>query len=151
MPFVIKVMKPLFPVGLLLAAFGLLAATGGWLHWTPRFGGLSWGLTELAHVWLGWACLIAVVGYLVPHLVRHRDLHAPPQRLLGWLMAVAAVVVLGTGAVLGIGVVGGPPGWLRSLHFHGTWALLGLTLVHVPISWIHERARRTAQGSDPGS
>ena len=150
MPFAIKVLKALFPVGLVLAAFGLLAVTGGWLHWTPRFGGLSWGLTELAHVWLGWACLVGVAGYLAPHLVQHRDLQARIQRPLGWATAAAAVVVLGTGAVLAIGVATGPPGWIRALHFHGTWALLGLTLAHVPIGWIHERARDRAQESETG-
>ncbi len=145
MPMALKVLKVLFPVWLLLVVVALLTATGGWLRWTPRFGGLSWGLTELAHVWVGWVSLAVVVGYLAPHFATCRDLPAPAHRLLGLATAAAAVIVLGTGVVLGVGVVGGPPGWIRPLHFWGTWALLALMLAHLPAGWLSARARRRAE------
>jgi uncharacterized membrane protein YvlD (DUF360 family) len=52
----------------LLAGLFLLVVSGLWLHSADLFVGLTWGLTEMIHIWVGWVCgavLLAYTGHLM--------------------------------------------------------------------------------------
>ncbi len=132
---IIALLRWLVPFRWVLLAIVALSATGFALHEMERFSGLQWGLTEIAHVWLGWAALGLWTGYLVHHLaVRWGSLRSP-QRLLGAGASLASGVLLVTGVMLAVGMQGGPPGWTVPVHYWATWALLALVLAHTRVAW----------------
>jgi hypothetical protein len=131
----VNALRALTPFRLVLAVSVVLAATGCWLHWTPRFGGLPWGLTELAHTWIGWGSLALLAGYLIHHLRAKWGRSTKLQRGLGWALAGVASVLSLTGVMLAIAWVGGPPDLVLRLHFVGTFVLAALLLWHTSPPW----------------
>lgn len=134
------ILRFLAPFWLLLAGLVLLALTGFQLHWTPRFSGLAWGLTEMAHVWLGWIAAVLLVGYLVHHLHRRWGDWRRPQRILGLVVVVTVLALTGSGWLLSVPLAT-RPGWLLPLHFVATFVLIGLVVTH---------ARPRRQSAEPG-
>ena len=132
----LEFLRWLVPFRWLLLALVVLAATGLGLRRMERFGGLEWGLTELAHIWLGWASMGLWVAYLAHHLARQWGSMRSIQRLLGVGVLAASGSLLLTGALLAIGMQGGPPAWARPLHHMATWALGGLLAVHARKAWL---------------
>lgn len=148
----VRILRWLFPFRWLFVALVLLTATGLGLRSLPRFGGLAWGLTELGHVWVGWASLVVWIGYLVHHVTVRWGSWASPQRLLGLAVSLFSLALLGTGVMLASGMDGGPPAWALPVHFVTTWALLGLVVAHTFVAWRRwpRRAwRRLAEGPVP--
>jgi hypothetical protein len=131
----IRVLRWLFPFRWLFVAMAALTASGVALHRMERFGGLSWGLTEISHVWVGWASLVLWTGYLVHHLAVRWGSWSSPQRWLGLVLAVTSLVLLVTGAMLGMGLTGGPPAWARPVHWWATWGFVAALLAHSFVAW----------------
>jgi hypothetical protein len=119
------------PFSLVTLLLGLLSASGIWLHESPRFGGFSWGVTEMVHIYVGWVFLAIFVGFLVHHLsVRWGTLRSL-QRCLGLALVTATACELLSGAFLATGRTGGTPAWVLSLHYLAMPALVGLLLLHL--------------------
>ena len=131
----LTVLRRLVPGTFLALVFVVLSATGFFLHWTPRFQSLSWGLTEIVHVWIGWAALVFVAGYLVHHLARTWGPLSTLQRILGLALTVDIVLALLTGVLVVEAPVGGPPKWAVPVHFVSTFVLLGLFVWHSAAGW----------------
>ncbi len=131
----VRALRWLFPVRWLLVAFVLLTATGVALHRMERFGGLEWGLTEISHVWIGWASLVVWIGYLVHHVVVKWGPWSSLQRWLGVVLVVLSFALLGTGVMLAVGMDGGPPDWAIEVHWYSTWSLSGLIVWHTFVAW----------------
>jgi hypothetical protein len=132
---VLALLRWLFPFRWLFCAIVLLAGTGFLLQGTPRFSGLAWGLTEIAHVWTGWAAVGLASGYVTWHLFHRWGSFRSAQRLLGLLTLSALLTLLGTGALLGLGMRGGPPPWARPIHSVTTWVLLAGIVAHGFAAW----------------
>ncbi|MCP4871538.1 MAG: hypothetical protein GY898_22745 [Proteobacteria bacterium] len=131
----IPILRWFFPFRWLFVAIVALTVSGVALHRMERFGGLEWGLTEISHVWVGWASMIAWTGYLLHHVAVRWGSWASPQRLLGLAVSTASVLLLVTGAMLGLGMNGGPPAWAVPVHWWATWALIGLVVAHTFVAW----------------
>ncbi len=130
-----QVLRWLFPFRWIFVAIVALTGTGLALHEMERFEGLAWGLTELSHVWIGWAGLLLWTGYLIHHVVVRWGAWTSVQRWLGFLLAVVSVLLLVTGTLLGIGMSGGPPAWALPVHWYATWVLVGLLVAHTFVVW----------------
>ena len=131
----LRLLSRLFPVRWLLLALLGLTATGTALHRMERFSGLAWGLNEIAHVWIGWAATILWTGYVLHHVTSRWGPWGARQRILGLLLLVASLALLVTGAMLGLGLRGGPPVWARPLHWWATWGMVGLLVWHSAVAW----------------
>jgi len=131
----IRALRAVFTFRVVLVAIVVLCASGFWLHWTPRFRSLAWGLTEQVHIQVGWIAVGLWIGYLVHHLVVRWGPLTSLQRILGLALTSASAWLLVTGAMLTIGRVGGWPGWVLGSHFVATFALLVLTLWHSVPAW----------------
>ena len=136
--------------------FGMVlftAATGFFLRMTPRFGALSWGLTEWAHVVVGWLAVPWTLGYLIHHMVKRWGSFKDVFRLLGLTLAGSLLVALISGVLLG--EVPGAEGWpgLRSLHYAATFPILALLVLHPSrVLWGRLRLRATRlRGGGQGS
>lgn len=130
-----RALRRLFPFWLLNVLFFVLAATGLWTHWYPRFRDLGWGIPEMVHVALGWVCLPVLIGYHVHHLVKHWGEFSDFWRWNGLVATAIALVVMGTGVWMELRIDGGPPGWVRPLHFVTTFALYALLIGHTWRIW----------------
>ena len=128
-------LRRLIPGTFLALVLAGLSATGFFLHWTPRFQSLSWGLTEIVHVWLGWAALVFGAGYLAHHVARTWGPMSTLQRILGLVLTVDIVLALLTGVLVVWAPVGGPPEWAVPVHFVSTFVLLGLFVWHSAVGW----------------
>lgn len=126
----LPVLRRLFPGWGFAVVMSILAASGWWLHESPRFQSIAWGLTEQVHVHLGWVSLIGTSLYLVHHLARTWGDWKTLQRILGLLLAATTLAAFGTGIVLVLGLKGGPPDWVIDVHWASTWILWGLFLWH---------------------
>ena len=120
----------LMPFRLLLPLLVLLGGSGVWLHFGPRFQNLAWGMTEMLHVQFGWASVLIYLAYQAHHLVTKWGSFRDRHRIEGLLLATCTIAVLGTGIWLVVPSSGGPPGWVRPVHWLGTFAMIGLTLLH---------------------
>ena len=136
MKWTLRLLLWLFPLRWLLLALLALTATGTALHRMERFAGLTWGLTELAHVWIGWASTLLWTGYVTHHVAKRWGPWGTRQRILGLLLTAASLALLVTGALLGLGLRGGPPDWALPLHWWGTWAMAGLLIWHASVAWM---------------
>jgi hypothetical protein len=114
----------------LLAGLFLLVVSGLWLHSADRFGGLTWGLTEMIHIWVGWVCCAVLLAYTGHHLYLQWGPLGRPQRLLGLILLAIGLLLMVSGGLLSFGRVGGFPAALREAHYLGTFALIGLLLLH---------------------
>ncbi|MCO4773147.1 MAG: hypothetical protein KDA24_24140 [Deltaproteobacteria bacterium] len=114
----------------LLPLLVLLGGSGVWLHEGPRFQNLTWGMTEMLHVQFGWAGLVLFLAYQTHHLVTKWGSFTDRHRIEGLVLAVCTVAVFGTGVWLVLPISGGPPGWVRPVHWFGTFGMVGLTLLH---------------------
>ncbi len=144
-----RLLTVLFPATLLSALFAALVGSGLWLRWTPRMQSLSWGLTEMVHVYAGWVCLVFLVGYLIHHLARTWGPLGQRQRILGLVLLADAAAALLTGGGLVLGLRGGPPAWIKGLHFASTFPLLLLLVWHTAVGWrpwLRQRWRRLVDG-----
>ncbi|MCO4773893.1 MAG: cytochrome b/b6 domain-containing protein [Deltaproteobacteria bacterium] len=139
---ILALLRKVLPGTLMALLFAVLAATGFFLHWSPRFQSIQWGLTEMVHVWIGWASLMAVGGYLIHHLARTWGPWTTRQRLLGILLTADVVAALLTGIVVVWPPGGGPPSWAVPVHFASTFALLGLFVLHSAVGWTRWLKRR---------
>ncbi len=115
---------------MLFVGLFLLVGTGLWLHSADRFSGLGWGLTEMIHVWIGWVCCAVLLAYLGHHLYLHWGPLSRPQRSLGLVLLAVCLLLMVSGGLLSLGRVGGFPSALREAHYLGTFALIGLLLLH---------------------
>ncbi len=141
-----RLLKRLFPGWGFLVVMVLLAASGLWLRETERFASIAWGLTEMVHVHLGWLSLLGTIAYLVHHLARTWGPLSRPQRLLGLALVAVTAVAFVTGVILVLGLRGGPPAWVRPVHWWTTWAVLVLFAWHSAKGWgrlVVARIRRT--------
>jgi hypothetical protein len=118
------------PFWLVLLGLVLLSSSGLWLHQTPRFQGFSWGVTEMAHIYVGWVFLALFVGFLVHHLTRRWGSLRSLQRGLGLVLVAVTLGELVSGAALAAGRVGGYPGWVLTLHYLAMPAMLGFLVLH---------------------
>lgn len=137
----VRALRWLFPFRWIFVVLVALSATGVALHGMERFVGLQWGLTELSHVWLGWASLVVWSGYLLHHVVVRWGPWSSLQRWLGAVLVALSVALLGTGVMLGVGMDGGPPAWALPLHWWSTWAVCGLVVWHTFVVWRRWPAR----------
>ncbi len=128
-------LRRLLPGTVMAVLIGVLSASGFWLHWTPRFESIRWGLTEMGHVWLGWGAVVVTGGYLVHHLARTWGPLRQTQRILGVALTADLFVALITGVVLVSGSSGGPPSWVGPLHFGSTFILLVVFVWHSAVGW----------------
>lgn len=135
-------LRRILPATLMALLVVILSATGFFLHWSPRFESIAWGLTEMVHVWVGWAALLATAGYLAHHLARTWGPWTTLQRILGLLLAADLAVAMLTGVLVVWPPEGGPPAWAVPLHFVSTFGILGLFLWHSAVGWIRWLKRR---------
>ncbi|MEE2828601.1 MAG: hypothetical protein VX498_05405 [Myxococcota bacterium] len=142
-----QILLPLAPFRLVLVGLVLLTASGLWLHEIPRFRSAAWGMTEMLHVWVGWACLAVLIAYLGHHLVLKWGPMKRPQRVLGLLLLVVLLVLMGSGALLTFGRVGGYPDLVRDSHYLSTFALVLLVLLHATVPWRKALRRRFGRRS----
>lgn len=147
-----RLLKRVLPGWGFLVVMALLAGSGAWLRESERFASIAWGLTEMVHVHLGWIALLGTAGYLVHHLARTWGPLRRPQRILGLgLVAVTAAASI-TGGVLVLGLSGGPPDWVRPVHWATTWILLVLFAWHAARGWgkgLVRALRRAIRGPAP--
>jgi hypothetical protein len=137
----IRLLRSLAPFWLLLAGLFLLVVSGLWLHSADRFSGLSWGLTEMIHGWVGWVCCAVLLGYSGHHLYLHWGPLGRPQRILGLFLLATCLLLMVSGGMLSIGRVGGFPPAVREAHYLGTFALIVLLLLHGLNPWLRRLSR----------
>ena len=118
------------PFKVLLPLLLLLGGSGIWLHEGPRFQNLIWGMAEMLHVQFGWLALSVYLAYQAHHLVTKWGSFTDRHRIEGLLLAGTTVAVFGTGVWLVLPISGGPPRFVRSAHWIGTFVMVGLTLLH---------------------
>lgn len=140
-----RLLRRLFPFWALNLAFVVLAATGCWTHWYPRFRDLGWGLAEMAHVAVGWVALPVMIGYQVHHLrAKWTDLSEFWQ-WNGLILTIITVVAFGSGVMLELRISGGLPGFVTTVHFVSTFIVFGVLILHtvrVWRAWLRARFRR---------
>ncbi len=140
-----RLLRRLFPFWALNLGMIALAATGLWIHEVPRFGGLRWGLVEMAHVLVGWVVLPAMIGYQVHHLAAKWTDLTEFWQWNGLLLTALTAIAFGTGAALELRVPGGLPRAVTSVHFASTFAVFAALVVHtlrVWRAWLRARLRR---------
>jgi hypothetical protein len=131
----LQILRWLFPVRWLLLALLALAASGWALHRMERFAGLAWGLTEMGHIWVGWASVLLWCGYLGHHVWTRWGAWRSVQRGLGLALTLASTLVLVSGGMLALGMRGGPPSWALPAHFGASFVLGGLLAAHTFVAW----------------
>jgi hypothetical protein len=140
------------PFRWLLFVLLLLGGSGLWLHEAPRFETLGWGLTEMLHVQLGWACLGGYLLYQAHHLAAKWGSFRDRHRIEGLLLAACTAAVLGTGVWLVVPTPGGPPAWVRGVHWFGTFGMVGLTALHTAGGlrrWLRRQRAAIVRGPEP--
>jgi len=147
----VQLLRKLFPFRFLLPVFLVVAASGLWLHWYPRFQDIAWGLTEIVHITLGWFALAVWTGYQCHHLALKWGSFTEIWRIFGVLLGSVTLVAFTTGALLVLGE-GQPAGWLLPSHFLSTFLLLAMLVIHparVWTGWLRNRiGSRTEGGAD---
>ena len=110
-----------------------------------RFGGLSWGLAEWAHIVVGWFAVPWTLGYLVHHLARRWGSFGEFYRILGLLLALSLCLALVSGLLLDL--VPGAEGWsgVLAVHYFLTFPILALLLLH-PSRIARRKLARWARG-----
>ena len=140
-----RLLRRLFPFWALNLSFIVLAATGLYTHYYPRFYDLSWGLVEMAHVFIGWVALPVMIGYQVHHLkAKWTDLSEFWQ-WTGLKLTSITVIAFGTGVLLELRIAGGLPQIVTTTHFVSTFIVFGVLVVHtfrVWRAWLRARFRR---------
>lgn len=123
-------LRSIFAFRFVLMMVLFTAISGLFLHVTERFGGLSWGLSEWAHVMVGWVAVPWTTGYLVHHLVKKWGSFSDAFRLMGLLLALSLVLTLLSGLFLDS--VPGAADWpgLLDLHYFLTFPILVLLVLH---------------------
>ena len=127
---IVRLFLRLVPFRVVLVGLVLLAASGLWLRSAPRFLSAAWGMTEMAHVAVGWVFVGVFVGYLVHHLSLHWGSLRNVQRVLGLVLVLLASLLLVTGGLLAVGRSGGFPSWVKESHYLATFGLAALVLIH---------------------
>ncbi len=144
-----RLLRRLFRFWLLNLSFIVLAITGCWTHWYPRFQDLGWGLVEMAHVAVGWVALPVLIGYQVHHLASQWGDLKDFYRWNGIVLTVLTTVAFGTGVWLELRIPGGAPDFVRPLHFVTTFIVFAALIIHtmrVWRAWIGARLKRLRPG-----
>ncbi len=126
----LRLLRAVFRFWWLFWGIAIASGTGLWLHWYPRWQDLGWGMTEMVHVFLGWPALALWAGYNVHHLTRHWGNFRAMSRILGLIVTTSAGIAFLTGVWLVIRSEGGPPAYVRTLHFWTTFPIFPVLLVH---------------------
>ncbi len=126
----VRLLRFLFPFWGLFWLTLFATASGLWVHWYPRWRDLGWGLVEMLHVFFGWIGLAILAGYLVHHLIRHWGDFTELVRAIGLIVAGLLGAAALSGVVLVLNIDGGPPGFVRSVHFWSTFPIFPLLLWH---------------------
>jgi hypothetical protein len=126
----LRLLLAVFPFWGVFWGMAIATGTGLWIHSYPRWQGLAWGLTEMVHVFLGWPALALWAGYNVHHLTRHWGNFAATSRILGLIVTTSAGIAFLTGVWLVIRTEGGPPGFVRPLHYWTTFPIFPVLLIH---------------------
>ncbi len=143
-PRLLRVLLALAPFWWLFWGLAVATGTGLWLHWYPRWQDLGWGLTEMVHVFLGWPALALWVLYNVHHLSRHWGDFRALKRMLGLTLTTSAGLAFLTGVWLVQRSEGGPPAFVRTVHFWTTFPIFPVMLVHTwkpMIRWFKAQVR----------
>ena len=146
-PRFLRILRAVFPFWALFWGLVVATATGLWIHWYPRWQDLAWGLTEMVHVFLGWPALALWLGYNVHHLRRKWGDFRAPARILGLILTTSAGVAFITGVWLVQRSEGGPPAFVRTLHFWTTFPIFPVMLLHTwkPMGrWLRAQLRPEA-------
>jgi len=149
----VRLLRRLFPFWVLNLAFVVLAATGFWTHWYPRYRDLGWGLVEMAHVAVGWVALPVMIGYQVHHLKEKWTDLSEFWQWNGLVLTVVTVLAFLTGVALELRISGGLPQAVTTLHFVSTFVVFVVLTVHtvrVWRAWLRARLRRFTGGGGSG-